>query len=211
MKLVVVMYGQIGYAFHVLGEYEAAMYYHKKQLQLAWDEGVKSVETNIYDNIGMEYYYLGDLEKSTYYHDVSMRGGQKLDKSVKLISPKSKENVWYEFKQEYLLKSGAGNPVSNAFIEKAYGVKIQIECTQKMRYIKEKGFSADLTKACIDKLKQKLKRDLLPSPRKLATNHPAMVPEPEVLVERRNILPGLFNKPFTNYGSFWYSAPFLPF
>lgn len=160
----VVMYGQIGYAYHILGEYEAAMYYYKKQLQLAWELGIKTVETNIYDNIGLEYYYLGDLEKSTYYHELSMRGGFKVDRSAVQSSPKSWENAKIEFRQEYLMKGGATS-VSGEFIDQAFQMMRQAKYTQRMKYIKEKGFSGDLTKACIERMKRKLRMDLLPSPR----------------------------------------------
>ncbi len=169
--LVLVMYGQIGYAFHVLSEYEAALYYYKKQLQLSWDEGIKFVETDIYDNIGIEYYYLGDLEKSAYYHNASMNGGVKFGKEERMLSPKAKENMKAEFKREFLANGGIKN-VPDEFLERTYEARLTAKWVQKMRYIKERGFSEELTRTSIEKIKKELKRDLLPSPRRLETRVP---------------------------------------
>jgi len=160
------MYGQIAYAFHTLGEYEAALYYYKKQLQVTWDENVKNIETDIYDNIGMEYYYLGDMEKSIFYHTASMNDGLKIGKLEKMMSPKSKENIRKEFRQDFLIKGGVKS-MSEEFIEKTYEIRCNAKLTQRMKYIKERKFSEDLTRILIERVKKELKRDLLPSPRRM--------------------------------------------
>ena len=158
------MYGQVAYSFHTLGEYEAALYYYKKQLQLAWDRGDQNIETDIYDNIGMEYYYLGNLEKSTYYHNASMNGGVKLGR---ILSLKAKENPTNGLVPEFMRKAAAAGvkSIHEQLIDHSQEMRRYSKIAQKLAYIKERDFNEELTRASIKVIKHKLQKNRLPSPR----------------------------------------------
>jgi len=62
-------------------KYKQAIIWFKKQLELAWFEKNRNVETSAYGNIGREHFYLGDLDRALYYNDRMVRGKVENEKS----------------------------------------------------------------------------------------------------------------------------------
>lgn len=55
-------------------DHEQALYYLKKQLQLAWHLHDTVSELEAYDSMGIEHYYLRDINRASYYHNRMMAG-----------------------------------------------------------------------------------------------------------------------------------------
>ena len=85
------LYKKIGVCFKELQQYEQALYYFKKQLQLAWYYGDihfrwlhdDQSELDAYDSLGIAYYYIGNVDKAIYYHNRMMAGELEPDGEVK--------------------------------------------------------------------------------------------------------------------------------
>jgi len=63
--------------------HDQALYYLKKQLQLAWYLHSDLNELEAYDSMGIEYYYLGNINKACFYHNRMMAGVMEGDTDVK--------------------------------------------------------------------------------------------------------------------------------
>ena len=55
------VYGNIGNAYHLLGDLQQAIQYHQKHLQIAKDLGDRAGEGGAYSNLGNAYQSLGDF------------------------------------------------------------------------------------------------------------------------------------------------------
>jgi hypothetical protein len=163
---------QIAYCYHLLGEYEVALYYYKKELQLMWDLNMESQEIGILDHMGLEYYYLGDIEKSIYYHNLAMRGTFVLDRNLKHVSSKSALSQHDSFVTTYMFALGRTQQVRKEFIEEAYKRDVREKCMARMAHIKEKDFNENLTQQGIPKARRKLSLNVFPSPRLLEARNP---------------------------------------
>ena len=57
-------YGSLGFAYHNLGNFQKAIQYHERHLQIAKDVGDKAGETRAYGNLGIAYQRLVDFHKA---------------------------------------------------------------------------------------------------------------------------------------------------
>ncbi len=142
--LVLALYGQIAYCYHILGEYEVALYYYQKQLKLACQIKDRTTEAQTYDYMGIEYYYLGNLEWSVYYHDLAMNWGTTSRLAIHASIDDSIESGC----------SLVSGPSENNY---------ENNCSNKMNYIRSKNFSAYLTQSKLVEVKKKFKPNPLPA------------------------------------------------
>jgi len=140
-ELILTLYGQLAYCFHLLQEYEASLYYYQKQLKLACFMKNQQVEAQVYDLMGIEYYYLGDIERSKYYHDLSMNWG---------TASRFMQNSDFSWMNNDNSKEGINSKImeNDDNYENRY--------LNKMKYIRSKGFSADLTESMLKIIKTKV-------------------------------------------------------
>ena len=62
-------YGNLGIAYHSLGDFQRATEYHEKRLSIAKDVGDRAGEGRAYGNLGNTYRSLGDFQRAIEYHE----------------------------------------------------------------------------------------------------------------------------------------------
>ena len=66
-------YGNLGIAYHSLGDFQKAIEYHERQLKISKEVGDKSGEGSAYGNLGIAYRNLGVFQKAIEYHKRQLR------------------------------------------------------------------------------------------------------------------------------------------
>ncbi|CAH3161835.1 unnamed protein product, partial [Pocillopora meandrina] len=66
-------YGNLGNAYHRLGDFKKAIEYHNLHLKIAKEVGNKHGEGNAYGNLGNAYQSLGDFKKAIEYHNLHLK------------------------------------------------------------------------------------------------------------------------------------------
>ena len=66
-------YGNLGNAYHRLGDFKKAIEYHNLHLKIAKEVGDKHREGNAYGNLGNAYQSLGDFKKAIEYHNLDLK------------------------------------------------------------------------------------------------------------------------------------------
>ena len=75
-------YGNLGNAYHSLGDFKTAIDYHERQLKIATELGDKAGEGNAYGNLGNAHDSLGDFKTAINYHERYLKIARELgDKS----------------------------------------------------------------------------------------------------------------------------------
>jgi len=136
-----IFYKKIGNCFKQMHEPEPALYYYKKQLQLAYSLKDTMNELDAYDNMGLAYYYMGNVNKSIFYHNRMMSGKLEEDTDVKkwnimllekdrnkknfykAVEPKSMFREYKNCKEnnsEYIFPHQNENQLLKYFLEKSY-------------------------------------------------------------------------------------------
>ena len=67
------VYGNLGNAYHRLGDFKEAIEYHNLHLKIAKEVGDKHGEGNAYGNLGNAYHRLGDFKKAIEYHNLYLK------------------------------------------------------------------------------------------------------------------------------------------
>ena len=62
-------YGNLGIAYHDLGDFQKAIQYHERHLEIAKEAGDKDEEGRAYGNLGIAYHGLGDFHKAIEYQE----------------------------------------------------------------------------------------------------------------------------------------------
>ena len=81
-------YGNLGNAYHRLGDFKKAIEYHNLHLKIAKEVGDKHGEGGAYGNLGNDYHLLGDFKKAIEYHNLHL-------KITKAVGDKKGEGVAY--------------------------------------------------------------------------------------------------------------------
>ena len=71
-------YGNLGNAYNGLGDFQKAIHYHERCLEIARKVGDVSSEGITYGNLGIDYRGLGDFKKAVHYHDLSLEIAKKV-------------------------------------------------------------------------------------------------------------------------------------
>ena len=66
-------YGNLGNAYHSLGDFKKAIDYHERHLKIAKEVGDRSGEGSAYGNLGNAYCNLGDFKKAIDYHERDLK------------------------------------------------------------------------------------------------------------------------------------------
>nr|XP_058943966.1 tetratricopeptide repeat protein 28-like [Pocillopora verrucosa] len=66
-------YGNLGNAYHRLGDFKKAIEYHNLHLKIAKEVGDKHGEGGAYGNLGNAYHRLGDFKKAIEYHNLHLK------------------------------------------------------------------------------------------------------------------------------------------
>ena len=66
-------YGNLGNAYHRLGDFKKAIEYHNLHLKIAKEVGNKHEEGNAYHNLGNANYRLEDFKKAIGYHNLHLK------------------------------------------------------------------------------------------------------------------------------------------
>ncbi|CAH3151089.1 unnamed protein product, partial [Pocillopora meandrina] len=66
-------YGNLGNAYHSLGDFKKAIEYHNLHLKIAKEVGDKHGEGRAYGNLGIAYDSLGDFKKAKEYHNLDLK------------------------------------------------------------------------------------------------------------------------------------------
>ena len=78
------MYGNLGIAYHSLGDFKSAIDYHERHLKIVRELNNKSLEGKAYGNLGNAHHSLGDFKKARDYHERNLKIAKELgDKSGK--------------------------------------------------------------------------------------------------------------------------------
>ena len=76
------MYGNLGNANYLLGDYSKALEYHTQHLAIAKEVADRAVEGEAYGRLGTGYLYLNDVDKTVVYFEAkktrNSRGGRDL-------------------------------------------------------------------------------------------------------------------------------------
>ncbi|CAH3160299.1 unnamed protein product, partial [Porites lobata] len=70
-------YGNLGLAYHSLGQFEKAIEFHQQDLSIAQKTGNKDSEGRAYGNLGLAYHSLGQFEKAIEFHEQALSIAQK--------------------------------------------------------------------------------------------------------------------------------------
>jgi len=68
-----VTYGNLGHAYHSLGDFKKAIEYYECHLKIAKEVGDRAGEGRSYGSLGNAYYSLGDFKKAIAYHELDLK------------------------------------------------------------------------------------------------------------------------------------------
>ena len=61
-------YGNLGNAYHRLGQFQQAIEYHKQHMSIAIEVGDRAGQGGAYGNLGIAYHSLGQFQQAIEYH-----------------------------------------------------------------------------------------------------------------------------------------------
>ena len=89
-------YFNLGNAYHNLGDFEKAIQYHKRHLEIAKEVGDKAGEGNSYCNLGNAYDSLADFKRAIQYHERHLKIAREVgDKAGEGISYSNLGNAYH--------------------------------------------------------------------------------------------------------------------